>query len=580
MSTSATVDPGNTVWMLTSTALVLTMSPALAMFEAGLLRSKNTLSIYTQIFSGIIVLGVLWFIVGYSLTFGESAQVIGNPIQHALFIDVSYSEPSVHAPDIPAAAFAIFQMMFAVITPLLITGAYAERLPFKVFLVFSVAFSLLVYYPTAHVIWGGGFMQRWGVLDFAGGITIHTTAGVASLVAAVMIGQRKDFAYYVGEFPPSNLPLAAIGCGLLWLGWFGFNGGSALNGGSVAVSACVSTQIGAVSSGFVWLVLSMWRGKPACSALMNGLLAGLAGITPASGYINSPASLLLGCILGFCSYWGVQLQKHKLGVDDALDVSMVHGLTGVIGSIYIGFFSSTDVNPSGANGLVYGGGVRLLLYQLAAVALAAVWSALVTFIVLLICQYTFAGGIRVSDDEEEVGLDWSQHHEIAYHKLHVLVEWEKRQAKYAQFAPSNRELHYEEQEREREEQHARQEERDRRIGEREGGLTHDSDGSGTPDDGTEEKEGSPQVAINSAPYIPPAYSHPSNRSSPNTPTSAASAATAERSQSAAGRSRGRRAAANGRTGSPRVVSTSGRRSPNSFVPLPANDHYRIIPSQL
>ena len=574
---SSSVDPGNTTWLLTSTALVLTMSPALAMFEAGLLRSKSTLSIFTQIYSGIIVLGVLWFVVGYSLTFGESAQVIGNPLQHALFIDVSYSEPSIHAPDIPAAAFAIFQMMFAVITPLLITGSYAERMPFKVFLVFSVAFSVLVYYPTAHSVWGQGFLMRWGVLDFAGGICVHTTAGVSSLVVAVMIGKRKDFAYYVGEFPPSNLPLAGIGCGLLWLGWTGFNGGSALNGGSVAVSACVSTQIGAVSSGFVWLVLSMWRGKPACSALMNGLLAGLAGITPASGYINSPASLLLGAILGFCSYWAVQLQKHKLGVDDALDVSAVHGLTGMIGSIYIGFFSSVDVNADGANGLVYGGGVRLLLCQVAAVALAAVWSAVVTFVLLLICQYTFAGGIRVSEDEEEVGLDWAHHGEIAYHKLHVLVEWEKRQAKYAQFALTDRELHMEEQEREREEQHVRQVERDRRMGGGEGGLTHDSDGSLTPDDRSEEKDGSPRVGINSSPYIPPAYSHQAPSSTPSTPTSAA---VPERSRSAAERSRGKRSAPNGRGASPHIVSSTGRSSPNSFVPLPANDHYRMIPSQL
>ena len=574
-SSSSSVDPGNTTWVLTSTALVLTMSPALAMFEAGLLRSKNTLSVFTQIFSGIIVLGVLWFLVGYSLTFGESAQVIGNPIQHALFIDVSYSEPSVHAPDIPAAAFAIFQMMFAVITPLLITGAYAERMPFKVFLVFSVAFSLLVYYPIAHVIWGGGFMQRWGVLDFAGGIVIHASAGVASLVAAVMIGQRREFELFMGEFPPSNLPLAAIGCALLWLGWSGFNAGSALNGGSVAVSALVSTQIGAVSSGCVWLLLSMWRGKPTCSGLMNGLLAGLAGITPASGYINSPASLLLGVILGFCSYWGVQLQKHKLGVDDALDVSMVHGLTGIIGSIFIGFFSTTSVNAAGADGLVYGGGVRLLLYQLAAVALTAVWSAVVTYAVLLVCQYTMAGGIRVSEDEEEVGLDWAHHGEISYHKLHILEDWEKRQAKYAQFPLTDRELHNEQQERERREQHARQLARDRRT-DREGGLTLD-DGSSSPDDDNEEKEGRPRAGINTAPYIPPASSHQPASRSPATPTSAAAS---ERSQSTADRSRARRPAPNGRTGSPRIVSSTGRVSPSTLVPLPANDHYRMIPSQL
>ena len=358
---------------------------------------------------------------------------------------------------------------------------------------------------------------------------------------------------------------------------FGFNGGSALNGGSVAVSACVSTQIGAVSSGFIWLIFAMWRGKPACSALMNGLLAGLAGVTPASGYINSPASLLLGGILGFCSYWGVVLQKHHLGVDDALDVSMVHGLTGIVGAIYIGFFGSSSVNASGADGLVYGGGAKLLLYQLAAVALAAVWSAVVTFVVLLICQYTLAGGIRVGEDEEEVGLDWAHHGEVAYHKMHVLEEWERRQAKYAQFAPTEREAHEDE-----DREHARRGNTDRRVDgrreEREGDTNGNVDGDegSTPEDDGEEKEGSVALGINSASYVPPAYVPRASSRSPSTPSSDARI---ERSKSAAERSRARRAATR-RTGSPRIISTTGRRSPSSLEPLPANDHYRIIPSQL
>ena len=448
---SSTVDPGDTTWMLTSSALVLTMSPALAMFEAGLLRSKNTLSIFTQVFTGLIVLSTLWFVVGYSLVFGESGGIIGNPFQHALFIDVSYSQPSVHAPRIPAAVFAIFQLTFAVITPLLITGAYAERLPFKVFIAFSVLFSLFVYYPVAHAIWGRGFLEQLGTLDFAGGIVLHTTAGVAALVSAIMIGPRKDFALYHGEFPPSNVPLAAIGCGLLWLGWFGFNGGSAFSAtGGIAVSACVSTQIGAVSSGFVWLVGSWWLSKPSSSALMNGLVAGLAGVTPASGYINSPASLLLGLILGVASFGGVQVLKHRLHIDDALEVSVVHGLTGMIGALYIGLFSQRAVNPDGADGWLYGSG-RLMWVQLVAVLVAAVWSAVMTFAILTACRMVF-GSIRVSEEEEEVGLDWGSHGEVAYHKLQVLEEWERHQAAFSHFPRSEREAGFEEEQRRRKQQ--------------------------------------------------------------------------------------------------------------------------------
>lgn len=442
---NCSVDPGDTTWLLVSTALVLNMSPALAMFEAGLLRSHNTLSIFTQIFSGMIVCSMLWLIGGYSLVFGESAGgFIGNPIQHAFFVDVSYHSCGPHAASVPAAAFAIFQMMFAVITPLLITGAFAERMNFRAFMAFTVAWSVLVYYPVAHWIWGNGFMSRWGsngVLDFAGGITIHTTAGVASLISAIVIGQREDFDMYHGEFPPSNLPLAASGAGLLYLGWFGFNGGSALSAGSVATSAVVSTQIGAVSSGFVWLCMSWYRGKPSTSALLNGMLAGLAGITPASGFINSPASMLLGLLLGLSSYVGAYCLKHKWHIDDALEVSMVHGLTGALGALFIGLFGQLSLNPNGADGAIYGNPIQLLI-QLLAIVIVAAWSVAFTFAILTVIGWIF-GGIRLSPLAERVGGDWAEHGEIAYHKLHVLDENDRRNAAHRQFEETERERNHE-----------------------------------------------------------------------------------------------------------------------------------------
>ena len=269
---------------------------------------------------------------------------------------------------------------------------------------------------------------------------------MAALVSAVMIGQRTDFDLYGGEFPPSNLPLAAVGCGLLWLGWMGFNGGSALSAsGGIAVSACVSTQIGAVSSGFVWLTLSWYTAKPSSSALMNGLLAGLAGVTPASGYIGSPATLLLGAILGLASFGAVHVLKRRLRVDDALDVSSVHGVTGIVGSLYIGLFGQKEVNPAGADGWLFGS-ARLLGVQAAAVVIVILWTAVVTWAILLVCRLLF-GSVRVSAEEETVGLDWAAHGEVAYHKLSVLEDWEKRQDTFTHFAPSEREAGWSEEQR-------------------------------------------------------------------------------------------------------------------------------------
>jgi len=408
-------DTGDTTWVLLSTILVLGMMPALAFFEAGLLRSKNTLSIITQIVSGIVVLTVMWQAFGYSLTFGPSQHgIIGN-LNHAFLMGVSYKDCSPNAPYIPSAAYAMFMMMFANITPLLMTGAYAERVKYKAFILFTVFWEIIVFYPVAHWIWGGGWLARMGIQDFAGGIVIHTSAGVGGLVCALYLGKRSGFEKYGGEFPPSNIPLAALGAALLWMGWFGFNAGSALAAGDVATSAVASTQIGGSFSAIVWIVLSWLKGKPTTVAVLNGVIAGLAGITPASGYINNQYSIGLGVVLGLASYFSVVLLKHKLHIDDALDVSSVHGLTGIIGAIAIGFCGQSSINSKGADGVFYNGGGRLLGVQVLGVVVVGAWAALVTFALLFLINKFV--GLKIDESEEELGLDLVEHGEYAYHNI-------------------------------------------------------------------------------------------------------------------------------------------------------------------
>jgi Amt family ammonium transporter len=412
MGTEGCVDSGDTSWVMVSTVLVLCMFPGLAFFEAGLLRSKNTLSIVGQVFAGMAINGALWDLIGFSLVY------YGSFTKHVLWIGVSYTECSDYAPTIPAAAFATFMLLFAVITPLLMTGAYAERVKFKSTLALTVLFELFVYYPIAQMVWGNGWLMRMGVKDFAGGITIHTTAGMGALACALYLGPRRFFAEHGNEFPPSNVALAAIGTAFLYFGWFGFNAGSALQAGSISTSAVVSTQIGCIFSTVVWLILDLvTRGQPTVIGLLNGAIAGLAGITPASGFINNPGSIGLGIVLGFASYFSAHFVKNHLHIDDALDVSSVHGLTGMIGSIATGFLATKEANPNVDDGLFYGGGARLLGVQVLAVVITAVYSIIVTFIILKFIDWTM--GLRATPEQEDLGLDISEHHEVAYHELTV-----------------------------------------------------------------------------------------------------------------------------------------------------------------
>jgi ammonium transporter, Amt family len=404
------IDTGDTTWMLISTGLVMLMTPALGFFEAGLIRGKNSLSVIMQTFSGLAILSTLWFVLGFTLVFAPSQGGFIGGLDWLFYNNVPFNDSVDYAPTVPGVTFATFQMMFAVITPLLITGAFAERVKWSAFVVFIVAWSLLIYYPLAHWIWGRGWLAELGVFDFAGGIVIHTSAGLASLAAALVLGRRKNFGPDI--MVPHNIPLAVIGATLLWMGWFGFNAGSALASGSLAANTLLVTQIGASTSALVWIALSWKRsGKPSTTAAINGAIAGLAGVTPASGFISAQSSFFLGIVLGFASYYAILLFKEHWKIDDALDVSSVHGVTGMVGALAIGIIASTLINPAGPEGLLYGNPVQLAIQGLG-IAVAAALGFGGTVVIMKMIDATI--GLKVKEDEEDIGLDITQHAERAY----------------------------------------------------------------------------------------------------------------------------------------------------------------------
>ena len=405
------IDTGNTAWMLVASSLVLLMIPALGMFEAGLLRKKNTVSIFMQIFFGLALLSVMWFIFGFSLTFGpDTAGLVGN-LDWTFLKGVPFNDSLAnYAPTIPGVLFAKFEMMFAVITPLLITGAIAERMKFSAFIIFIVVWSFLIYYPLVHWIWGGGWLGKLGVVDFAGGIVIHTSAGMGALAAALVLGRRLNYGPAI--MVPHSIPLAVLGSALLWLGWFGFNAGSALASGGVAGNTVINTHMASSVSALIWVGLSWLRtGKPSIIAAINGAIAGLAGITPASGYVSVEHAFLIGIAVGIASYLGVIFLKDRLKIDDALDVSSVHGIAGIIGSLAIGIFASSIINPMGPNGLLYGNPNQLLI-QAFGIGVAGVMGFFGTYVILKVIDVLI--GIRVSAKVEQEGLDISEHAERAY----------------------------------------------------------------------------------------------------------------------------------------------------------------------
>lgn len=396
--------------MLISTALVMLMTPGLAFFYGGLVRRKNILSIMVQCFMLIGIITIQWILFGYSLAFGtDHGGVIGG-LGWVFLHGVGLTPNDAYAPGIPHQLFMVYQMMFAIITPALIIGAFAERMKFSAFLVFSVLWATIVYDPMAHWLWGvGGWLRTMGALDFAGGAVVHISAGTGALAAALVIGKRKG---YPELSPPHNLPFAVLGAGLLWFGWFGFNGGSALSSGTVAVAAFIATHVAGAVAATVWAVLEWVFGKrPTALGIISGAIAGLATITPAAGYVTPGGAMAIGALAGLVCYISVMVVKNKFGYDDSLDAFGVHGVGGALGVLLVGLFATRAVNAGGSNGLFHGGS-SLLLHQVVAMAVCAAFSFTVSWILLKVVDKFI--GLRVTEHEENVGLDLTQHSESAY----------------------------------------------------------------------------------------------------------------------------------------------------------------------
>lgn len=397
-------DTGNTGFMLLATSLVMLMTPGLAFFYGGLVGRKSVLTIMMQSYVSMAITTALWFICGYSLCFsGDVWGVIGN-LDHAFLAGISIHDALSADNNIPVLVFVAYQMMFAIITPALITGAFTNRIHFKAYLIFLVLWLLCVYFPFCHMVWGGGLLQQWGVLDFAGGIVVHATAGMAALASVFFVGKRK--------FADSNhsIPLVALGAGLLWFGWYGFNAGSELQVDEVTALAFLNTDLSASFAALSWLFLEWTRkGKPKFVGLLTGAVAGLATITPAAGFVTPTSACIIGLLAGAACYLAVSL-KNRLGWDDALDVWGVHGVGGILGVVATGIFATTAMNPAGADGLLYGG-TTFFLKEVAAVVGASLYAFLFTYVML--CLINLITKVRVDEDDEEA-VDEVIHGETAY----------------------------------------------------------------------------------------------------------------------------------------------------------------------
>ncbi|MEP6622096.1 MAG: ammonium transporter [bacterium] len=408
-------DSGNIAFMLVSTSLVMLMTPGLAFFYGGLVGRKNVLAIMIQSFVSMGVTTVLWVVCGYSMSFSGSYGNAANPdilgiignFKMAFLQNVDPMTPFPGSPTIPLIVFVAYQMMFAQITPALMTGAFANRVTFKAYLIFLVAWLLLVYFPFAHMVWGGGIMQANGVLDFAGGIVVHTTAGFAALAAVFYVGKRR-----VADAGLHSIPLVALGTGLLWFGWYGFNAGSELKVDTVTSLAFLNTDVAASFAAMTWLVLAwIYEKKPKFVGLLTGSIAGLAAVTPAAGYVTTNTAILIGVVASIVCYYAVTL-KNKRQWDDALDVWGVHGVGGALGVIMLGIFAYKAVNPDGgADGLVHGNSA-FFIKEVGAAAIAAVYAFVFTYVMLGIINKITP--VKVSAADEELGLDETLHGETAY----------------------------------------------------------------------------------------------------------------------------------------------------------------------
>jgi Amt family ammonium transporter len=407
--TTPELSGADTAWILTATALVLFMTlPGLALFYSGLVRGKNTLSILVQCFAITCVTTLLWVAVGYSLVFSDGGGMQGfiGGLEKAFLAGVGRDSL---VGSIPESLFLMFQMTFAIITPALVIGGYAERIRFSVVLWFSALWLLLVYVPVAHWVWGGGWLASLGVMDFAGGIVVHVNAGMAALVCALMIGRRRGFPEV--PMPPHSLPLAACGAGMLWVGWFGFNGGSALAANGSAAMAVLVTHLGAAAGALAWLVVEWWRyGKPSMLGVITGMVAGLGTITPASGFVGPGGAIVIGLAAGTVCFYATQLLKRVLHLDDSLDVSPVHGVGGVVGTLLTGVFAAVSLGGTGFT-VQQSMGAQVGVQALG-VGVTIVWCGLVTWGLLKLLDVTL--GLRVSEEAERQGLDLAEHGERGY----------------------------------------------------------------------------------------------------------------------------------------------------------------------
>jgi Amt family ammonium transporter len=427
ITSASPINSGDNAWLLVSTALVLMMTaPGLVLFYGGLVRSKNVLSTMMHSLILMAVISTLWMAFGYSVAFGDGNAFFGNPLTHLFLKGVGGAPNPAYAATVPAESFMLFQMMFAIITPALISGAVAERVRFKAYLLFIVLWTIVVYLPLCHMMWGQGGLFNWAgggkipVLDFAGGTVVHISSGVSALVFALVIGKRSGFPRE--PMMPHNVVLSLIGAGLLWVGWFGFNAGSALNAGALATSAFAATHFSAAAAALSWTGTEWFlKGKPSVLGAASGMVAGLATITPASGFVSVPAAFGIGLVAGVVCYLAVTKLKMAFGYDDSLDVFGVHGVGSITGMLMLGFLASAEVNPLiratfHKNGVAVSlaGGMHQFWNQLAGVGATVALAAIATFLILKLVDATV--GLRVDQEDESLGLDLSQHGERAYNE--------------------------------------------------------------------------------------------------------------------------------------------------------------------
>jgi Amt family ammonium transporter len=404
------IDSGDTAWMLTATALVLMMTiPGLALFYGGMVRKKNVLATTVQSFAVTCLVSVLWMVLGYSLAFTSGSSVLGG-LSRVFMAGLTVDSVSDLAKTIPESVYMCFQLTFAIITPALIAGAFAERMKFSAMMWFMGLWSLVVYAPIAHWVWGGGFLGDLGVLDFAGGTVVHINAGVAGLICALVLGKRKGFG--VDNMAPHNLVLSVIGASLLWVGWFGFNAGSASAANGSAGMAMAVTQFATAAAALAWMFAEwMTRGKPSVLGVISGAVAGLVAITPASGFVSPSGSLAIGIVAGLVCFWGATGLKHAMGYDDSLDAFGVHGIGGFIGAILTGVFAVEAIGGEGHKGLIDGNAGQVLTQLWGCLACMA-WCAVATFVILKLVDALI--GLRVTSEEEVEGLDINLHGETVH----------------------------------------------------------------------------------------------------------------------------------------------------------------------